>query len=74
MIQFRDFLKDKEKEKQLQDHERYVKGCEETNRKRGDQENKWNQYYRDFDNKLSNKMQDYDAKYVQPLKEKEQME
>jgi hypothetical protein len=36
MIQFRDFLKDKEKEKQLQDHERYVKGCEETNRKRGD--------------------------------------
>jgi hypothetical protein len=59
-------VKDKEKEKQQREHEAYVRACEDNNRKKQDQDNKWNQYYRDFDNKMSGKMKQYEEKYVLP--------
>ena len=71
MIQFKHFMKDKDKESKMKEHEMYMKGCDDENQRRFNNQNRWNQYYRDFDNKLTLKMNDYDKKYIAPLKEKE---
>ncbi len=62
MIQFKEFIKDKEKEKMLQEHQLYMKGCAEDNRRKEEQENRWNKYYRDFDQNLTKKMKEYEQK------------
>jgi hypothetical protein len=38
MIQFRQFIKEKEREQQMKEHEKYIKGCEDMNNKRNNQE------------------------------------
>ena len=58
----------------MNEHEAYLKGCNDANSKRQEQDDKWNNYYRKFDANLSGKMKDHEAKYVMPLKEKEMVE
>lgn len=74
MIQFKEYVKDREKEKQLKDHEAYLKACADRERQKDAQDQKWNKYYRDFDNKLTDKQKEYEQKYVLPVKEREQRE
>ena len=74
MIQFKEYMKDREKEKALKDHEAYLKAQEERERQKDQQNHKWNQYYRQFDAKLSDKMHDHEQKYLLPVKHKEQLE
>jgi hypothetical protein len=39
-----------------------MKGCAEDNRRKEEQENRWNKYYRDFDQNLTKKMKEYEQK------------
>ena len=34
MIQFKEYMRDKEKEKQMKDHEQYLKACEDRDRQK----------------------------------------
>lgn len=66
MVKFRQFIKEKENQKEKETHDKYLKGCEEENNKRKEKEDKWYNYYRNFDKNLNQKMSDYESKYVVP--------
>ncbi|CDW79439.1 UNKNOWN [Stylonychia lemnae] len=74
MIQFKDYMKDKEKEKMMKDHEDFLRQQAEREKKKDDQDQRWNKFYKDFDEKLTGKQKEYEQKFVQPLKEKEARE
>ncbi len=58
----------------MKEHEKYIKGCEDMNNKRNNQEEQWYKRYKDFDQNLTQKMNQYEQIFIQPLKEKEQKE
>ena len=53
MIQFKKFLKDKDNEQKMSQHDKYIKEQAELEQKKKEKEDKWYQYYRNFDNDLS---------------------
>ena len=47
-----------------------MKGCDDEYNRRNEKNERWNQYYRDFDKNLSHKMKEYEDKYHKPKIEK----
>lgn len=52
MKQFRSHLKKQDKEKQMKEHNDYIRSCQEAEFRRKEKEDRWYQYYRQFDKNL----------------------